>query len=47
MSEPKLPSLRTVIVEDEPIAMLQMKSMLQGCPTIEIVGEARDRKSVV
>lgn len=47
MSEPKLPCLRTVIVEDEPIAMLQMKSMLQGCPSIELVGEARNGKQAL
>lgn len=47
MSVPKLSRLRTVIVEDEPIAMLQMKSMLKDSPTIEIVGEARNGKQAL
>ena len=40
-------SVRVLIVDDEPIARRRLKALLQGEPSVEIVGESEDGESAL
>ena len=48
MSEPR-PSLRVLIVDDEPLARLRLRGLVEGCaePRCEVAGEAGDAESAL
>jgi DNA-binding LytR/AlgR family response regulator len=42
MSETEIPKIRTLIVDDEPLAVERLEILCSDCPELEVVGHAND-----